>query len=190
MWIQARVFLNGEVLLRRVTARYVETHTMNLETCGFSIVAHEWREPYKSRQQNGPAFSDRDLRALVRNRTGLIYLWSPNMPYSYLDIRQGTMGLPAIRQIAAEMNLPLTVLLDPGANYRHALRVTGSSPWLGPTDARLVRSIELSFRALLNHYPVLLAYRDGKLARFGYPGIGTREEYHHYIKDVFDELAP
>ena len=140
-------------------------------------------------------YRDNDLRKLVRKGAGLIYLWSPNMPYSTASIRstKKNWGLDTLLDIAAEKNLGITYLLDPYANVPAALRAAEKVKKKVPRlkDYKVIRgtSIELYMRMTGLHYPTLLYYKDGKIARTHLPGISGEKQIRTYIDEQEKELA-
>lgn len=188
VWVEARVFMNREVLLRRITSNFVETRTFDLETCELKKTSRKSRELFQA-PQGGIQFTDRDLRDLVGSHgRGLIYIWSPNMPYSFQQRIKGKSGIETVREIGRKLGMNVTVLLDPAANQNYAKQLASQFDYMKDDSLRSGQSIELALRAMRTHYPVLLIYANGQISRHGYPGLGTVEEYTKYIQGELHEL--
>ena len=187
VWTEARIFMNGEVILRRITANYVETRVFDLETCKLKQSAQKARSLFDVPAR--ATFTDRDLRTLMEDRkSGLIYIWSPNMPYSYQQRLKGQSGIEIVREVGRKLGLHVTVVLDPAASGGLARQVISQNQYIRPDSLRSAQSLELSLRAMRTHYPALIVYAGGKLSRHGYPGLGTEQEYTKYIKGELHEL--
>lgn len=89
-------------------------------------------------------FTDDDLKHLVaKQRTGLIYLWSPFMPLS-------AQGRKEIGTVADELDVPVTTIIDPLADPAHT------------TDPLMASHILMNF-GMLDHYPAIAFYKSGHL---------------------------
>lgn len=193
VWTEARVFLNKEVELRRITANFTEVRSFDLTTCKLKAVAQKQRLFFSSPRAGETVFTDRDLRNLLaQHDRGLIYIWSPHMPYSYRALNERASGVDSIREVARKLGLNLTVVVDPAANQlftqklaseNRSLRLSAASP------THRAQSLELSFRAMNTHFPVLITYSKGKIARHAYPGVGTETEYSKIVTKQLAELA-
>lgn len=189
VWVEARIFMNNEALLRRITANFVETRTFDLESCKLKQTARKSRELFDSPVASQLKFSDRDVRQLLdENSKGIIYIWSPNMPYSYQQRLKGKSGVEIVREIGQKLGLKVTVVLDPAASGGYARQLVSQHSYMRPESLRSVQSIELSLRSMRTHFPALIVYANGRLARHGYPGLGTAEEYTKYIRGELNEL--
>jgi hypothetical protein len=189
VWVEARIFMNGEALLRRITSNFVETRTFDLETCTLKKTARKSREMFDSPDASQLKFTDHDLRQLLeQNSKGLIYIWSPNMPYSYQQRMKGKSGVEIVRDIGRKLGMKVTVVLDPAASAGYARQLVSQHDYMKPESLRSAHSVELSLRAMRTHYPALIVYAGGRLSRHGYPGIGTEPEYTKYIRGELNEL--
>lgn len=189
VWIEARVFMNGETLLRRITANYVETRTFDLESCKIKKTVQKARELFDSPVASRTRFTDRDLRELVENNSrGVVYIWSPNMPYSFQRRLNGKSGIEILRELGQKMGLKVTVILDPSASAGYARQLVSQNSYMKPESLRSAQSLELSLRSMRTHFPALVVYANGRLSRHGYPGLGTEEEYAKYIRGELNEL--
>ena len=103
-----------------------------------------------------PAFTDRDLAALLDRRAGgVLYLWSPHMPLS-VD------GYAELRQAAAAKRLEVVALLDPQSDRQFAA-ASVTEGRLPVAALRVADSVELQFRELPLHAPAVVVFRDGRL---------------------------
>lgn len=189
VWVEARIFMNNEALLRRITANYVETRTFDLDSCRLKKTARKSRELFDGPTPTKNPFTDRELRKLLReNSRGLIYVWSPNMPYSYQQRIDGKSGVEIVKEVAQKLKLKVTVVLDPAASPGNARQIIAQHDYMKPESLRSAHSIELALRAMNTHYPALIVYANGKLSRHGYPGLGTVQEYTSYIRGELNDL--
>ena len=117
-----------------------------------------------------PRFTDADLTALVSSgRSGVVYVWSPHMPLS-VD------GYRAIATAAAARGFAVHAMLEPGADraFAQASLARGGLP----RDAlRIADSVELSYRDVHLHTPVILVYARGRIAGDAWPGYHSADEY-------------
>ncbi|MCC7442410.1 MAG: hypothetical protein IT285_12305 [Bdellovibrionales bacterium] len=185
VWAEAQVFLNKEVLLRRITPSRIKTLTFDLRNCArnpeFRTVVRQF-DP----RVMGAAFTDHDLIRLLREQTrGAVYVWSPAMPYSYNQRRApgGHTGIQEAREAAEALSLHLTVLVDPAASPLHARDIVRATEGMSDDMLRRVESIEFLYRAMGNHYPAMLVYSGRRIARIMYPGRGTVAEYRAYMEE-------
>lgn len=122
-------------------------------------------------------FNDRELAQLIeRNKTGLIYAWSPHMPLS-ID------GINEIKQAAAKLNLPVTFVLSPHANMEFAKKVLNEKK-LPAEYLKVYDSLEMVERGSSLHFPSLLIYQNGKLFRRARPGHEVSKIFETYLKKV------
>jgi len=120
-------------------------------------------------------FTDQSLaKVLQDNAKGLLYSWSPGMGYS-------VEGIKAIREVADEMKLPLTLLLDPKANLVEAKNALNKA---GIKNVELLtnQSMDLRFRNTLMHFPNLVMYRDQKIIDEFVPGLMSGKQYSAVVK--------
>lgn len=121
-----------------------------------------------------PGFSDEDLAALVSSgRPGVLYVWSPHMPLS-VD------GYQALAAAATARGLTVHPLLEPGADrtFAEASLARGGLP----RDAlRIADSVELWYRDVHLHTPVILVYARGRITGDAWPGYHSAEEYGGFL---------
>jgi len=119
-------------------------------------------------------FSATDLdRLLHAQRAGVIYLWSPHMPYSVRGAREAAA-------VAARLQLNLTLLLDPFADPRLAAQ-TGRSQGLPAAALRTVQAPALLARGATQHFPTVIVFRDGHLAPGMLPGYTPPDRLGAYL---------
>jgi hypothetical protein len=124
-----------------------------------------------------PAFTDRDLTALLGRRTGaVIYLWSPHMPLS-VD------GYGEVRRAAEARQLEVVVLLDPQANRPVAAAAIRQGRLPRPA-LRVADSVELQFRELALHAPSLAVIDRGRIVGSLLRGYRSAEEYGAFLDRV------
>ena len=124
-----------------------------------------------------PAFTDRDLAALLDRRTrGVLYLWSPHMPLS-VD------GYAELRRAADAKRLEVVALLDPQSDRGFAA-ASVTEGRLPPAALTVADSVELQFRELPLHAPAIVAFRDGRLVGPEFRGYRTADEYAAFLDRV------
>jgi len=124
-----------------------------------------------------PAFTDRDLAALLERRTrGVLYLWSPHMPLS-VD------GYTELRRAAEAKQLEVVALLDPQSDRRFAAAAVAEGR-LPAAALHVADSVELQFRELPLHAPAIVAFRDGRLQATVLRGYRSTEEYGTFLDRV------
>lgn len=124
-----------------------------------------------------PLFTDNTLRELLsdssdRQTSGAIFTWSTRMNLSLV-------GVAEIQTICNELNLDLTILLDPAISDQEADQVR--KPFYEAT----IPSYRLASEYLLKmglriHYPSLVIYKNGKIIgsfRPGYDEPGRVRDY-------------
>lgn len=192
VWIEARVYMNKEVELRRITSNFSETRTFDLTTCQVKATSQRQMRFFEKVLQPDQAFTDRSLRDLLAAQDrGIIYIWSPHMPYSYRGLNNGPSGVDNIRAVAKKLGLHLTVVVDPAASTDFAKNIVTQNRSLNVdmSSMQKAQSIELSMRSMNTHFPVTIVYAKGKLGRHGYPGIGTQAEYKKFVEAQLAEIA-
>lgn len=125
-------------------------------------------------------FTDTDLQSVLGpdapcGETGLIYVWSPHMPYS-------VRGLVEIRDLAAARDLTVIDLVDPHADAaltRHVSQHSGSAA----PRLRAMRSTKLYHRGVTLHYPSLVVFRDGQILEPLLPGYARASVYAKFIDE-------
>ncbi len=115
---------------------------------------------YTHKKRGG--FGDSDLEAFIKkNKTGVIYVWSPRMSLS-------ENGIKEIQTAARSKKLPVLVLMDKDLPESERLKLQTK---LGKDVTRTVDSFELSMRHVQMHFPALLVFKDQKIlpgVKYGY----------------------
>ena len=120
-------------------------------------------------------FDDAELRTVLsQHERGLIYVWSPHMPYS-------VQGLIEILELGGQHDLHVVALLDPFAERALVLQ-TLRQHGLPGTASRRVRSPQLLTRGVTLHYPALLVFHEGALDDQLLPGYTTPAAYLAFIE--------
>ena len=171
IWLVQRVG-PGETSLTRVTPE-------RLSRIRWSAACAASDDERERRPAAGPAFTDRDLDALLAAPgRGVIYLWSPHMPLS-VD------GWAELTRAAASRRLTVEPLLDPQADRGFAAAASAGGR-LPPSALRVVDSVELQFRELALHAPSIAVFAGGRLVGPLLRGYRTADEY----VDFFDRVLP
>lgn len=127
--------------------------------------------PIAEKQTHNYETDDEMLKQEIKENSGLIYIWSPQMPLSYKGIFQ-------IKKIAQKKNLKLIVLLASNA------RIVGKKNFKNEYLKR-ENSFELKMRNVHMHYPAVLAFKNGSMVdkiKYGYE---NEMGYENDIKNIF-----
>jgi len=140
-------------------------------------------EPPSSDPCAARPFSDGDLtRVLATAQNGLLYLWSPHMPYS-------VQGLEEIRELAARRRLTLVALLDPSADCTLAVRIAATRGFPRKALAYTLAERLFAHGATL-HYPTLVLFREGRLLAAMLPGYVGVNVYQAFIDERLELSRP
>ncbi|MBL7543159.1 MAG: hypothetical protein JNL11_05050 [Bdellovibrionaceae bacterium] len=125
----------------------------------------------------GGEFSDLHLQHILetsrlQNTAGLIYAWSPRMPLSIL-------GAEELSVLAAKLNLPLHIVLDPTALEDDVL-ATAKNNFFLEHSPKLDSSILIAMNMKI-HYPSLILYKNGQLLNPSRPGYDEPERLENYV---------
>lgn len=120
-------------------------------------------------------FNDQDLANLLKNETrGVIYLWSPHMPYS-------VHGATEARRVVEGLGLKSVLLLDPYAESALANRVLRSHH-LPYSAMRRAHAKDLSKMGATQHFPTAIVFERGQLDVQMLPGYTPPSDLHAYIR--------
>ncbi len=117
-------------------------------------------------------FTDKNIAAFIRkNKTGVIYVWSPRMDLS-------VKGIQEIQKAAREKKLPVLVLMDKDVPAHEKVKLEKK---LGSSVTTTVDSFELNMRHVQMHFPAVLVFKNQKIqpgVKYGY------EKAHRYKLDL------
>jgi hypothetical protein len=129
-------------------------------------------KPYTNKITSQNLFTDKNLAVYIQQKkNGLIYVWSPRMHLS-------KDGLQEIKKAAEKSKTPLLILLAkdvPEQEYQKLKKTLGSELTLR------VDSFDFKMRNVDQHYPALLAFKNGSLiskVKHGY------EKTDGYLRDI------
>lgn len=126
------------------------------------------------------ALDDAALARLLEARErGVIYLWSPHMPYS-------ATGAVEASTLARTLRLPLTLALDPQADAQLAARARARLA-LPAQALQRARAQALHARGATLHFPTVMVYRDGRLDAQMLPGYTPPAALAEFLQE---RLAP
>ncbi len=119
-------------------------------------------------------FHDRDLGSLLREHaSGVIYLWSPHMPYSVQGAREA-------REVAQALGIRSVLLLDPYAEPALAGSAARSSR-LPARALRRMRAGALSRMGATQHFPTAVVFAAGRVDALMLPGYTPPGDLRAYI---------
>lgn len=123
----------------------------------------------------GRDFDDHDLAALLAGGArGVIYLWSPHMPYS-------VQGARDVHRVAADLGLTAVLLLDPYAEPALTEQVLRAQR-LPASAARRVRARALLERGVTQHFPTVVVFERGRLDAQMLPGYTPPRALRAFIR--------
>ena len=107
------------------------------------------------------SFFDSDLKTLLKNsKKGIIYIWSPHMPYS-------VGSLYPLKKMAKKWNIPLTVLMDPNAHDEETTKVIKQFS-LPLNLTKKNKAKKLLFQGSSLHYPNYFFYMKESCPPFNF----------------------
>ena len=123
------------------------------------------------------SFFDSDLKTLLKNsKKGIIYIWSPHMPYS-------VGSLYPLKKMAKKWNIPLTVLMDPNAHDEETTKVIKQFS-LPLNLTKKNKAKKLLFQGSSLHYPNYFFYSEGKLSPIQLFGAKGEEALNEVFKNI------
>lgn len=175
-WLELRTG-RSLVELRRVSIERRETVRYQDARCQAQVAIE--RPHYSAARLKG-AFTDERFRTLVRQHgAGIVYSWSPHMPLSIERVQ-------AIREAGKQLGLPVFYVLDPHAD-RELAQSTAREYGLDAEALRPMESIELFNRGMLQHYPSVLVFAEGKVRGNLIPGWKHEATYVSWVQERLSE---
>jgi len=136
-------------------------------------------KPTRKETNNKKPFNDQDLENLLqKSKEGIIYLWSPHMPYSI-------GSLYPLQKITNKLGLRLTVLMDSFAHEKEVKKVIQQFS-LPVNFTKKNKAKKLLFHGGALHYPNYFFYKEGKLSPIQLFGAKGEEA----IYEVLTKLSP
>ncbi len=201
--VLVRRFLNREAEVECVSAdrtvRYrfaVDRKDPALDTCKVSHNVVR-RELGTASADQGAVLSDAHIKSLLaENELGVIYVWSPHMPFSYSSKQDesGANGVANIRKAVANASMSLgapvslTIAVDPNAQPALVDSIVAEEEGLDSTMTAPADALGLFLRQSNHHYPAMFVYADGKLSAHVFPGVETVDKYGAVIVGQIQSL--
>ncbi len=152
-WVLVRKIPQGTVLSRSRDTGRIEV-VLDEKKCTQKVKSYGHKSPV--------GFTDKDLAKFVtKNKTGVIYVWSPRMDLS-------VKGIAEIKAATKAKKLPLLILVDKDVSAAEKAKLEKS---LGKDVVKTVDSFELNMRHAQMHFPALLVFKDQKIlseVKYGY----------------------
>ena len=160
-------------LLTPSSPKECELKFLRTEKLKRKAIYHQ-KEQGKSNDRN---FLNEDLNRLLKDsKEGIIYLWSPHMPYS-------VGSLYPLQKVAMKLKLPLTVLMDPFADEGETKKVIKRFN-LPLKLTRKNKAERLLLQGATLHYPNYFFYREGKVSKVQLFGAKGEEALVNAIKNL------
>jgi hypothetical protein len=203
LWTIVTRHSNREAVVQRVTARFTTEFTFGVDA---SDPARDSCEVHRNSNKAvrrfdeaamARALTDHEILELVKkNPIGVIYVWSPHMPFSYSSELEakGANGLKNIKEAVAQVSqelgqeVALTVAVDPTAQQPLVDAIIQREPLLDESMGQPMQALELVYRNVNHHYPAVLVYADGMISRYVHPGVEIDGKYVSVIKKRLEEL--
>lgn len=170
-WVRLKITENGQSVSLLSPLSQIQVDVS--ESCVKRVKTFKPRE-----KQNNTAFTDEKLREFVKkNRSGIIYSWSPHMPLSIEGIKE-------IKKAAKKLDLPLLITLSPEGDLKWAKKVAKQRK-LAANEVVPHDSMELILRGMTIHQPSIITFKNGKLARSARPGHEVSEIFYRELKEEY-----
>lgn len=114
------------------------------------------------------------------NPSGVIYLWSPHMPYSL-------KGWEPVREAARKAGLPVFAVLDPHASPLLLSEMPAEFNALKASSRRL-EAWELIQRGVGQHYPTTVLFSRGRVVGPVFPGVKSEGQYAEFFKEYLAQI--
>jgi hypothetical protein len=146
-WVMVRETSKGSVI-----AKAAQFGRIEVELSGTDCAQKETAYPHDA---PAPGMkTDKDIADFVaKNKSGVIYVWSPRMTLSQ-------RGISEIKKASKALKLPLLVLLDKQVQ-EDELKVLQRE--LGSDVTARVDSLEFRMRNIGQHYPTVLVFKNAKI---------------------------
>jgi hypothetical protein len=146
-WVLAKDLKDGAVTSKVSQDGRVEV-VLDGKTCAKKSKAYPHPKPKSGYK------TDKDIAEFVeKNKKGAIYVWSPRMILS-------KKGIPEIKAAAANLKLPLLILLDKDLSESEYQKLQKE---LGPLVTQRVDSLEFKMREVEQHFPALFVFKNTKI---------------------------
>lgn len=130
---------------------------------------------HPSHQDGESDFTDRTLENLLNTSVaGVIYAWSPEMPYSI-------EGLLDVKKAAESVGAVFIPVLDPSSDVDMAMESLKQYGLQDQFRILQMRSEQLLVAGMTVHFPSLIVFKEKKLISPIYPGLQTVARYRSFI---------
>jgi hypothetical protein len=176
-WIRMDIQKNKTIVLQKMTAKMIVNKVFENDgnSClgEVAVRAVKYDEKYLAK-----SFTDTQLiNSLTKNKKGIIYVWSPNMPLS-------VEGLEYLKRHATKMGVHVTAVVDPNSP-KSAIQKLVASGKISKDAMKPLESYELIQRGGLVHFPAFFSYSNGKLSRGPKLGYENDKQTLNYLKEQF-----
>lgn len=170
VWIERAVLSDGSEEMRRVSAAQTTVVRIDPLHCRRTETAHF--RTYDSAASIDALTDDRLRTLLAAHARGVVYVWSPRMPWS-------VRGLAEAQSAANSLGIAFTaVVADADLDEVRAADVD-------PIHGHRLDALDLVYRNATQHYPSVLFYRDGALLDVAIPGYKNRDTYREIGAQLF-----
>jgi hypothetical protein len=200
MWVRVTFFLNREAKIEMITQRFSTTYSFDsLPQDRRRLDCSKMRKTTKhsplEQFDDKKYFTDHTLvEQMKKNKAGVLYLWSPNMSFSYstgFGVDRNGIGMikKAVQQFGGEV--ALDIAMDPAAKQSQIDRIMANSKVSQQLNASMLRpahSLEVMMRGMDHHYPAIIVYANGRIGKGMLPGVATADGYAKFIKKQIAEI--
>ena len=175
----------GDLYLSQKKRDQIHFYRLNLrpdQKCQIQFLRSEKEEgksttTLKKDEKDSEAFDDHDLEKLLKgSKVGIIYLWSPHMPYSI-------GSLYPLQKVSNKLGLKLIVLMDPLAEQEETKKVIKQFS-LPMKLTKKNKAKKLLFHGAALHYPNYFFYKEGKVSHIQLFGAKGEQAIHDALKKL------
>jgi hypothetical protein len=200
MWVRVTFYLNREAKIEMITQRFSTTYEFDSvpqdpRRLDCSKMRKTSKRSPMQRLDDKKNFTDHTLvEQMKKNKSGVLYLWSPNMSFSYstgYGVDRNGIGLikKAVQQLGGEV--ALDIAMDPAAKQSQLDRILANPKVNQQLNASMLRpahSLEVMMRGMDHHYPSIIVYSNGRIGKGMLPGVATADGYAKFIKKQIAEI--
>jgi hypothetical protein len=176
-WVQIQFESENAITLKKMSAKTIISKKFEDKgnACNGEIVLRKLKNNKKHIKN---IFTDLQLKeSLRKNKKGVIYIWSPNMPLSVI-------GLNYLLKHAKKLGVHVTAVVDPNSPEK-ALSSYIQSGKVSKKSTKRLESYELIQRGAMIHYPAFFTYKNGQLSRGPKLGYEDDKQTLKFLKERF-----
>ncbi len=176
-WIELKLLKDGGLEVIRLSPTSSTKITWEPKRCAPKLASALIRRD-EGRMKD--TFDDSRFEAVAAaNPQGILYVWSPHMPYSL-------KGWEPLQRAARKTGLPVFAVLDPHASALLLSEMPSEFNTLKASSRRL-EAWELIQRGVGQHYPTTVLFSRGRVVGPVFPGVKSEGQYVAFIKEYLSQ---